>query len=224
MRGALERQQRAQQDAELLLQEQGHRIKNELAIASSLLMLQAKAARDDSVRQALETAVARLHVIAKSHDHFRIRDSDEATDMQEYLGEICGNAGEALRGVRAITVEVDAERVVARSQKATRIGLIVNELVTNALKHAFPGDAAGSVRVMLRRASSELVLIVQDNGIGYPRQPAEGLGSRLTRLLVQQLGGHMKRELAEPGCRVTITIPTIRASLPPAWVNRSKSR
>jgi two-component sensor histidine kinase len=208
MRNALERQKVAQQEAEVLLHEQGHRIKNELAIASSLLMLQARAEREPRVRQALENAVARLNVLAKGHAHLRVTSSDQLTDMQQYLGEVCWTLGEALRGLRPIAVHVDADQVVARSHQATRIGLIVNELVTNALKHAFPEDAPGSVRVILQKASSGLMLIVEDNGIGCPATVTEGLGSRLTRLLVQQLGGSMEREPATPGCRVIIKIPS----------------
>jgi two-component sensor histidine kinase len=79
-------------------------------------------------------------------------------------------------------------------QKATRIGLIVNELVTNALKHAFPDDGAGTVWVKLRRTPTELTLVVEDDGVGCPEEAKDGLGSRLTRLLVQQLGGTMTRE------------------------------
>ena len=127
--------------------------------------------------------------------------------MPQYLGEVCWKLGEGLRGIRPIAVEVDADRVETRSQLATRIGLIVNELVTNALKHAFPDERGGTVSVRLRRTGDELTLTVEDDGIGCPDAPAEGLGSRIVRLLVQQLRGHMTRELANPGCRVTIVIP-----------------
>jgi two-component sensor histidine kinase len=211
MRKALERQVAAQEESELLLQEQGHRIKNDLAIASSLIALQARAHEDPAVRAALESAVARLHILAQSHDHLRMTTGDQVTDMQKYLTEMCWKLGEALRGIRPIAVEVDADRVVASTQKATRIGLIVNELVTNALKHAFPHDGAGSIRVKLRTSPAELTLVVADNGAGCPEHAKDGLGSRLTRLLVQQMGGTMTREPAAPGCRITITIPSAAA-------------
>jgi two-component sensor histidine kinase len=105
MRKALERQVAAQEESELLLQEQGHRIKNDLAIASSLIALQARVHKDRTVRAALESAVARLHVLAQSHDHLRITTGDHVTDMQEYLSEVCWKLGEALRGIRPIAVE-----------------------------------------------------------------------------------------------------------------------
>ncbi len=207
MRKALEGSVAAQEDLELLLQEQGHRIKNDLAIASSLITLQARSQKDATARAALESAVGRLHVLAKGHDHLRMTTGDQVTDMQDYLGEVCWKLGEALRGIRPIAVEVDADRVVTMTPKATRIGLIVNELVTNALKHAFPGDGAGTVRVRLRRSPAELTLVVEDDGVGCPEAAGDGLGSQLVRLLVQQLKGQMMREPAAPGCRITITIP-----------------
>jgi two-component sensor histidine kinase len=195
-----------------LLQEQGHRIKNDLTIATSLMRLQAQAEKTDAARMALNIAADRLTVLAKSQDHLRIGLGDQTTDMQEYLTELCWSLGERLRGIRPIAVEVNAEQVVTKGQKAVRIGLIVNELVTNALKHAFPGDRAGVVAVTLRRCPTGLRLIVQDNGVGCPEGANEGLGSRLTKLLVQQLHGTMAREPESPGCRITISIPPSSAT------------
>jgi len=207
MRKALERSAAAGADLELLMEEQGHRIKNDLAIASALIALQARAQSDSTVRTALESAISRVHVLAKGYDHLRVTERDQATDMASYLGEVCWKLGEGLRGVRPIAVEVDADRVEIRSQMATRIGLIVNELVTNALKHAFPGERGGTIFVRMRRDGDELTLTVEDDGVGCPDAPTEGLGSRLVRLLVQQLHGRMTREPQKRGCRVTIVIP-----------------
>jgi len=206
MRKAMERSAAAGDELHLLLEEQGHRIKNDLAIASALIALQARAHGDPAVRAALESAVARVHVLAKGYDHLRVSARDQATDMEQYLGEVCWKLGESLRGVRPIAVEVDADRVEVRSQTATRLGLIVNELVTNALKHAFPDERGGTVYVRLRRNAGELTLEVEDDGIGCPDAPTEGLGSRLVRLLVQQLRGQMTRAASAPGCRIAIVI------------------
>ncbi len=207
MRNALEHQVAAQKTAELLLQEQDHRIKNELTIACSLMRLQARTQKSATVRDALESAAGRLNVLAKSHDHLRIETGDHLIEMQDYLGEMCAQLGDALRGVRPIAISVNADSIVTNSRKATRIGLIVNELVTNALKHAFPGDRAGAISVSLRRSDMGLTLVVEDSGVGCPDQPEEGLGSRLTRLLVQELQGVMVRDDVPSGCRITVSIP-----------------
>src|SRR5206468_10226684 len=110
--------------------------------------------------------------------------------------------GDALRDVRAIAVKVEADEVNLRTEQAIPLGLIVNELVTNALKHAFPDDRSGTVAITLRNTKPSLTLIVEDNGIGCPPTREERLGSRLTRLLAQQLGATVTWERGEPGCRV----------------------
>jgi len=207
MRTALERQWVAQQQSALLLQEQGHRIKNVLALASSLLRLQARTSSNPNVTTALESAVARLNVLAASHDHLRITSGDQATAMQGYLAGICADLGETVRGLRPIAIQVEADDIVMPSQQAHQIGLIVNELVTNALKYAFPDNAAGSIRVTLERKPQALVLSVQDDGVGCPPDAKDGLGTRLIRLLVQQVGGRVTREAVTPGCRVHVSLP-----------------
>lgn len=215
MRTALERQVLAQSEARLLLQEQAHRTKNDLAIATSLIRLQGRAEKDKAIRAALDRAAERLNVLAKGHDYLRMATGDqvaETIDMQEYLGELCWSVGERLRDLRPIAVEVDAERVVTNRRHAIRMGLIVNELATNALKHAFPGNRAGTIAVKLHRSTKGLLLTIEDNGIGCPDGAAEGLGSRLTQLLVQQLRGTMTREATDPGCRILIEIPPDQAA------------
>ncbi len=207
MRGALERGLAAQEELRLLLQEQRHRMKNDFATASSLIALQARSQSDLPARAALESAVAKLHVIAESQDHLQIAANNQVVNMKEYIEDICWGLGEALRDVRPIAIRVDSEKVLLDSRRATHIGLIVNELVTNALKHAFPGDRAGTVQVRLIRRRGDLTIVVEDDGVGCPKKPGGGLGARLVALLAQQAGGSARQESAEPGCRVVITIP-----------------
>lgn len=207
MRRALERGIVAQQELQLLLQEQRHRTKNDLALVSSLITLQARSQQNPAVRTALESAVARLHVIEQSQDHLQSVAGDQAVNMREYLEELCWRLSDALRDVRPVAVRVEADKVTINSRQATRIGLIVSELAANALKYAFPGDRAGTIKVTLRRGPADLTVIVEDDGIGCPEDAQVGFGSRLVPLLVQQLGGSTKREPATPGYRVIITLP-----------------
>jgi two-component sensor histidine kinase len=126
----------------------------------------------------------------------------------KYLTVCCRNLGDALREVRPIAVNVSVSQIYLRSEEAVAVGLIVNELVTNAFKYAFPDDRGGTVNVMLHdKDASELELVVEDNGKGCPEDVKEGLGSRIVRLLAQQLGSTIRREAANPGCRVSFTIP-----------------
>ena len=120
----------------------------------------------------------------------------------------CQNLGDALRDVRPIAVNVSAEQILLRDDRAVSVGLIVNELVTNAFKYAFPDDRSGAVNVILHRVSDgQLELVVEDNGKGCPQEVKEGLGTRIVRLLAQQLGSLVTRTAANPGCRVSLTIP-----------------
>jgi two-component sensor histidine kinase len=207
LRSALERGLAAQQELQLLLQEQRHRMKNDLALLSSMIALQARSQSNPPVRAALESAVARLHVIAEGQDHLQSATGDQVVNMQEYIEDVCWRLGEALRDVRPIALRVDSEEVMLDSRQAIRIGLIVNELATNALKHAFPGERGGTIQVRLQRLPTRLVIIVEDDGVGCPEDEQGGLGSRVVSLLAQQSGGSIKRESANPGCRVVVTMP-----------------
>ena len=110
--------------------------------------------------------------------------------------------------MRPIAVNVEADPVYLPSDKAVSVGLMVNELATNAFKYAFPDDRAGTITVRFRnKGARELELIVEDDGKGCPEGAKEGLGSRIVRLLAQQLRGHVKIKSAEPGCRTIIAFP-----------------
>jgi two-component sensor histidine kinase len=207
LRSALERGAAAQEELKLLLQEQRHRMKNDLAMLSSMITLQARSQSNALARSALESAAARLHVVAKGQNQFQFATDDQKVNMREYLEDVCRRLGEALRGAREIAVRVECENVIIDSRQAIRIGLMVNELATNALKHAFPEDRAGTIQVRLHRQLTDLTVVVEDDGVGCPEDVQVGLGSRLVTLLAEQSGGVIKREAANPGCRVVITIP-----------------
>jgi K+-sensing histidine kinase KdpD len=129
------------------------------------------------------------------------------------VGLALATTGEAMRKAleKAVAAERSAEVLLYELNhriRAVSIGLIVNVLVTNAFKYAFPDDRGGIVNVILHRASDDkLELVVEDNGKGCPNDAQEGLGSRIVCLLVQQLGSTITRASANPGCRVSLAIP-----------------
>ena len=203
LRRALERATTAERSKDLLFKELGHRTKNNLQMIASVLALQARAQKDPSLRAAFDAAVARVQVIGNAHDRLQPGGTEGSIDLRDYLEDICGNLGDSLRDLRPVAVKVNVEPIMVETDKAVPLGLIVNELVTNCFKYAFPGNSEGEVEVTLRRAGkNEVELTVRDNGIGCTSLD-EGLGSRLVRLLVQQLGGTISREAAKPGCVVT---------------------
>ena len=208
LRNALEKAVRAERAKDLALYELNHRIRNDLAMMASVLELQLRAQTDPAAKAAFRSAVGSIHVIANAHDHLLPRDDQSSIDMKEYLTDCCRHLADALRDVRPIAVNVEADPVYLPSDKAVSVGLMVNELATNAFKYAFPDDQAGTVTVRFRNKSArELELIVEDDGKGCPEGAKEGLGSRIVRLLAQQLSGHVKIESAEPGCRMIIAFP-----------------
>ena len=208
MRKALEKAVAAERSAEVMLHELNHRIRNNLAMVASVLELQKRSQKEQAAKDAFASAVGRVHVIANAHVHLLPKEGQSLIDMRAYLTVCCQNLGDALRDVRPIAVNVSAEQILVRADRAVSMGLIVNELVTNAFKYAFPDERGGSVNVILHRiGDGQLELAVEDNGKGCPEGAKEGLGSRIVQLLAQQLESTMTRAAANPGCRVSLTIP-----------------
>jgi two-component system, sensor histidine kinase PdtaS len=203
LRTAWERAAAAEQAKDLLLKELAHRTKNNLLLVISLLSMQARLKTNPETRQALEKAVARIRAIASAHEHFQPVERNGRVEMSAYLEKLCEHLADALRDVRPIAVRVDAIKVHLPTEQAVPVGLIVNELVTNAMKHAFPDDRAGTIHVTLSLQSG-LTLLVRDDGVGCCMDGRTGMGMRLVRLLAQQLGARIAWEQREGGCEVSI--------------------
>jgi two-component sensor histidine kinase len=204
LKAARDRASAAERTKGLLLQELGHRTKNNLAMIISLLSLQLRSKKGPEVQEALTDAIDRIKAIAGAHNYFQPSNDDAVVEMRTYLETLCAHLGDASRELRPIAIKVEADEVYLKTDRAVAAGLIVNELVTNALKHAFPGDRAGTVKVILTRMPS-LCLVIEDDGIGCAIKQ-ENMGSKLTRLLAQQLGAVISWDQANPGCRVSIAI------------------
>ena len=208
LRSALARATQAEEQNALLLQEMEHRTKNNFQIIGSLLTTQARGQSDPAIRQTLQAAAARVRVIAQAQDLFRLREGNTRVRLDEYLTNLCEGLRNVLCDVRPIDLTIDTERIEVPSSTAVPIGLIVNELVTNAFKYAFPADRAGRIQVSFRiQENNQGVLIVSDDGVGCPVDAGEGLGTRLTNLLCQQLNGTIRRQNRNPGSRFIVTIP-----------------
>lgn len=206
---ALERAHVAEQEKDLLLQEMSHRVKNKFAMILSIIGLQARQS-EPATRTALDAIAGRVRVIANVHDYLQFARHDRQVDMSEYLGELCRSLGETMRELRPVTVSVKAQPILLPPEKALPVGLIANELLTNAFKYAFPHDRIGHVHVELAQLQDDLALAVTDDGAGCAEGRKPGLGSRLVMLLVAQLGGECKWQQGEPGCKVTATFPMPR--------------
>ncbi len=190
----------------LLLEELGHRIKNDLAIISSTIRLQAQASDLPAVRQALEDANARLLVVSSVQDRLRGDPNGGSVELANYIEGLCSGLGDVLRGLRPIAVRVDCDTARVDSTTAVSVGLIVNELVTNSLKYAFPDGRGGTIEVSVHSQGERITIQVADDGAGCPTDAKDGSGSRLVRLLARQYRGSVARSHSSPGCRVVVEL------------------
>jgi len=217
MRDDTERRQASEQlrnsleQKEALLKEIHHRVKNNLQVITSLLMLQSDAVDDETTRTMFEEAVNRVRTIGDIHE-LLYRSPDLArVDFGLYLRRLAHNLisfyGLDPHGTRVI---VDTTCEALELASAIPCALIVNELLTNALKHAFPGGRHGEVRLSLHCESGQCVLRVFDDGVGLSSETAVedtvSLGLKLVSVLARQLNGSFRLESGE-GTRCVITFP-----------------
>ncbi len=207
LRRAVTNLARSEKARAVQLEELGHRTKNDLATVASLLRLQARALEQGPAQAALDAAVSRLNVIAHVHRHLQqSHDDGAAVDIADYLEELTQGLADLLRDVRPIALRVRSPHLLVPSNKASSIGLIVNELVTNAFKYAFPNDYGGSVDITLSPEGADILLTVADNGAGCPPDLDDGIGSKLVKLMAAQFDGEVIRYPSEKGCRVDVRL------------------
>jgi two-component sensor histidine kinase len=128
--------------------------------------------------------------------------------MREYLVGLCHSLEAALdNSAQNISLVCTSIELLLPPDKALAIGLIVNELVTNAFKYAFVNGGAGCVLVDLSVENGRMLLSVSDDGVGCAQEHREGLGTRLIKTFVQQLGGSVRRQEINPGCRIVVEFP-----------------
>jgi PAS domain S-box-containing protein len=192
-------------EKEALLQEVHHRVKNNLQVVSSLLNLQSGYVRDEATRQMLRDSQARLQAMSLIHETlYRSRDISYI-DFADYAGNLVQHLAHANdlpgRGIALVTKFAPAQMNV---DIAISCGLILNELVSNCLKHAFPQQQPGRIRLTLARKSGNvLVLSVADNGVGLPenfdQHGRRTLGMRIVNALATQLSGTLELKNARRG-------------------------
>jgi two-component sensor histidine kinase len=212
LRDSQARLQAALQEKEVLLTEVYHRIKNNLQIISSLLDLQAETVADPQVRALFEDSQQRIQAVALLHESLSQARNVARIPVAEYINRLSTQVFQAFAppGDR-ITLSIQADPIWIEVRNAVPCGLLVNELLSNSLKYAFPGDQGGEVTIALRATSEgQMVLIVRDTGIGFPAdvdfRHTDSLGLQLVCLLTEQLGGTIELERAS-GTQWTLRFP-----------------
>jgi PAS domain S-box-containing protein len=200
----------ALQEKTVLLNEIHHRVKNNLQVISSLLNLQAGRARDPAVRALISESRDRVQAMALIHQLLFERRDWARVQLGPYLRRL-SDLLSSTYGRGRIELAVDADDVELDVQRAVPCGLLVNELVTNAFKHAFPGDRTGQIHIELRRETeADAMLRVSDTGRGLPADldidRIQSLGMQLIPLLAEQVRGTLKIERG-PGARFELRFP-----------------
>jgi two-component sensor histidine kinase len=202
---------------ETLLQDSNHRIGNSLATVSSLLGLQVTRTDSDEVRQALEAARSRVQVIASGHRRLRLGDDLETTRADEFLEAVIEDI-KSERGEGApITFVADFAPLVIKARDATTIGILLGELVTNAVKHAFPHGRGGTISAHFAENEAGVpTLVIEDDGAGMASgKPEGGLGSLIIKQLARQFGGAPAVEAREGGgTRIVLALPELEVVTP----------
>ncbi len=198
-------------EKEVLLKEIHHRVKNNLQVISSLLSLQAEYLKDEAMVKIFRESQNRVKSMALIHEKIYQSRNLAEVDFGEYLRDLATQLFRSYGiGTHGIFMNIKVDRVVLGVDRAIPCGIIVNELVSNALKYAFPEKAGGRIDITLcTNGKGEIVLTVRDNGVGLPPEidfeTSDSLGLMLVRMLSEQLQGEVKLRPGEPGTEFTLT-------------------
>jgi two-component system, sensor histidine kinase PdtaS len=183
----------AKAQLETLFEELNHRVKNNLQVVTSLLRLEAQRIGDPRLRASLDESVQRIQAMALLHQRLSHSVDFSGMSFPAYVTELTQALVESYGAADRIDVTIDCDDIGLSVARATPLALVINEVVSNALKYAFPGGRRGRVQVSLKQEEGAFVLTVSDDGIGFPPElewrKAGGLGLRIVRALAAQLGG-----------------------------------
>jgi two-component sensor histidine kinase len=201
-------------EKETMLKEIHHRVKNNLQVVSSLLDMQSSYLQDEKAKEALWASMARVKTMAMIHTQLYLSTDLARVDFGHFIQDLIGNISQSYgRTESPVEINVDADEIHLGIETSIPCGLILNELVANALEHAFPEgklEATGKINITMRPEDNQVVLTVQDNGIGFPESIdvaiLKSLGLDLVNILVGQMNGKIDMQVVG-GTTWTITFP-----------------
>ncbi len=206
--------QKQNEEKEFLLKEIHHRVKNNLEIVSSLLALQSAQIKDQKIVEAIGKSQHRVHSMSMIHQKLYQEHSLSKIEMKDYFKNLANYIVTIFDAENWITVTIGMDSLELDVDTAIPIGLIVNELLTNSLKYAFPNKKNGIINVSLKLEGTQLFLQVSDNGIGKPElahAKGTGFGTQLVELLTKQLDGKMNL-IIDNGTFVTFEFQQYKAA------------
>ncbi len=207
-------------EKEILLKEVHHRVKNNLAVISGLLSLQAHSGKDPAVKKAFEDSKSRIRSMSLVHDKLYRSGNLAEVEFGDYIRSLIRGFSlsiypgkEGLEHIDSL-FDIRVDNISLGIDNAIPCGMIANELLTNCVKHAFPGGLTAEKRIVVRfsRKENSYILGIRDNGIGLPEQvdikEAESFGLHLVRILTSQLEGVFEQEIIKgTGTSLKITFP-----------------
>ena len=193
-------------EKELILREVHHRIKNNLQVVASMLSLRVADSEDAGANMILNEAIGEIESMGLLYDKLYRTDYVGTMPVRIYFPELLSQAAEVFgRGI-PLGIETDIEDIALDAGKLSRLGIVINELVTNSLKYAFDGVADPRVTLRVQRRGSSVRLEYEDNGVGLPEsfsiESDGGFGMQLIQALLQQIGGTMSAE-SQKGAKFT---------------------
>jgi chemotaxis protein methyltransferase CheR len=203
---------------QVLLDEMQHRVANSLQIIASILMLKARAVTSEEARGHLQDAHQRVLSVAAVQQHLHTSSGIDLIEVSSYLSKLCNSlVGSMVGEGQPIVVEVIADQSTIPSSQAVSFGLIVTELLINAIKYAFPKNRSGArVLVTYEVDGEDWKLIVSDNGVGKAEElaPSAGLGTAIVKALVAQLDARVEVTSSAAGLSTAITHATFVSRMP----------
>tara|TARA_R110002110_G_scaffold41836_8_gene132341 strand:+ start:644 stop:1648 length:1005 start_codon:yes stop_codon:yes gene_type:complete len=205
-----EREQRIA-EREMLLREVDHRVKNNLAILTSLLRLQQHETESEDAREALEKAAGRVLSLAKAYEnlHYGI-DNIAVVQFDQFIEHLCGAVSNAMALDGAIQIRIETMPCKLSRDRASAIGLLINEVITNAVKHAFQGRDSGVIAITLTADGDQAVLRIEDDGIGLPPDVRDGAqGRRFLDAFAATAKAELDCQSSSSGTSYIATLPNL---------------
>lgn len=205
IRDARDRAEKLAQQRALLLREVNHRVANSLQLIASLARLQESAVQDAAARDALAVVRNRIAAVAQVHRRLYTSDDVNRVALDEYLRGLLQEIGHSVGGHDIL---LEAMPLTVPTDRAVSLGVIVTELVTNAIKYAYPDGTSGPIRVRLSARGETGLLLVEDEGVGttaHGSSSGTGLGRRIVESLSASLGGKVETSSGRSGTTVAIS-------------------
>jgi two-component system, sensor histidine kinase PdtaS len=206
---------RLDESKSILVRELAHGVANNFAAVAAFVRMKSSSISDAKAKSVLDEVIEQVRVMGSVHRRLRGGDAGASLDSQAFLHDLCEELEASMVRGRPLSIECKADSRQLCADQAVSLGLIVNELVTNAVKHAFPQGRAGCIRVSFEVVGGQVRLCVEDDGAGFDGrvQPNVGIGQDLVRGLARQLGGELEVKSTKNGSSFRLSVPYVAPSL-----------